>query len=222
MAKNIYQKLLAITAELSTVAKNLSVGEGRSSYKAVGEADVLAAVKPLEEKHGVYSYPASRRIVETNVMTATSTYNGQTKETHKLFMRVETVYRFVNVDNQEEYIEVTTYGDGVDSQDKAPGKAMTYGDKYALLKAYKIITGDDPDQNKSEEGKFNAPTTPTGGPVAPLATQTEKKVFLQRCEQLGQDYKAIAKQAGAVSMAQMTKEQHGKALIILKEIEESQ
>lgn len=222
MAKNIYQKLLAITAELSTVAKNLYVGEGKSSYKAVGEADVLAAVKPLEEKHGIYSYPASRRIVETNVMTTTVTYDKTTKETHKLFMRVETVYRFVNVDNPEEYIEVTTYGDGVDPQDKAPGKAMTYGDKYALLKAYKIITGDDPDQNKSEEGKFNTPIIPTGGPVIPLATQTEKKTFLQRCEQLGQDYKAIAKQAGAVSMAQMTKEQHGKALIILKEIEESQ
>ena len=26
---------------------------------------------------------------------------------------------------------------------------MTYADKYALLKAYKIITGDDPDQNGS-------------------------------------------------------------------------
>ncbi|MBR3243048.1 MAG: ERF family protein, partial [Parasporobacterium sp.] len=49
-----------------------------------------------------------------------------------------------------------TYGDGVDSQDKAPGKAMTYGDKYALLKAYKIITGDDPDQNYSEELKSKA------------------------------------------------------------------
>ena len=28
---------------------------------------------------------------------------------------------------------------------------MTYADKYALLKAYKIITGDDPDQNASED-----------------------------------------------------------------------
>jgi hypothetical protein len=27
---------------------------------------------------------------------------------------------------------------------------MTYADKYALLKAYKIITGDDPDQKASE------------------------------------------------------------------------
>lgn len=151
---NIYEKMSAITSELSAVAKNLTVGEGRSSYKAVGEADVLAAVKPLEVKYKVYSYPVSRKVIDTNIMTTTSTYNGNTKETQKLFMRLETVYRFVNIEKPDEYIDITTYGDGVDSQDKATGKAMTYADKYALLKAYKIITGDDPDQSKSEEGKF--------------------------------------------------------------------
>ena len=150
---NIYEKLAAITAELNTVAKNLKVGEGRSAYKAVGEADVLAAVKPLEEKYKVYSFPSSRHIVDSDVITTRKTYQGQESETSKFFMRVETVYRFVNTENPEEVVEVTTYGDGVDSGDKAPGKAMTYGDKYALLKAYKIITGDDPDQMASEEGK---------------------------------------------------------------------
>lgn len=148
--KNLFQRMSAITEEIATVAKNLSVGEGRSSYKAVGEADVLAAVKPAEIKHGVYSYPASRRVIDGGTITNVSTYKGETKETKRLWMRVETVYRFVNVDKPEEFLEVTTYGDGVDTQDKAPGKAMTYGDKYALLKAYKIQTGDDPDQNASE------------------------------------------------------------------------
>lgn len=38
----------------------------------------------------------------------------------------------------------------MDAMDKAPGKAMTYADKYALMKAYKISTGDDPDQEASE------------------------------------------------------------------------
>ena len=151
---NIYEKLSAITAELTAVAKNLTVGEGRSSYKAVGEADVLAAVKPLESKYGIYSYPAARRVIDTNIMTVSKTYNGNTTETQKIFLRIETVYRFVNVGKPDEFVEITTYGDGVDAQDKAPGKAMTYGDKYALLKAYKIITGDDPDQKMSEEGTF--------------------------------------------------------------------
>lgn len=51
------------------------------------------------------------------------------------------------------------------------------------------------------------------------ATAAEKKAFLQRCEQLGVDYKEILKQVGCTG--QMTQEQHGKALIILKEIEDS-
>lgn len=54
-----------------------------------------------------------------------------------------------------------------------------------------------------------------------LATEREKTIFLKRCEQLGKDYRAIAKEAGAISMKQMTKEQHGTAMIILKEIEDS-
>lgn len=145
--RNIFQRMSAITSEISTVAKNLSVDAGKSSYKAVGEADVLAAVKPIEAKHGVYSYPVSRTITDSGEMVSTTKY-GERKQ---LFMRVETVYRFVNIDKPDEYIDITTYGDGVDTQDKAPGKAMTYGDKYALLKAYKIQTGDDPDQNASED-----------------------------------------------------------------------
>ena len=143
---NIYQKMSAITQEISTVAKNLQVGEGKNQYKAVGEADVLAAVKPVEAKHGVYSYPYSREIVESGEMVATTKYG----ERKSLYLRLKTVYRFVNMEKPDEYIDITTYGDGVDSQDKATGKAMTYSDKYALLKAYKIQTGDDPEQNASE------------------------------------------------------------------------
>ena len=153
MADNIYKKMSAITAELTAVAKNLNVGIGKAAYKAVGEADVLAAVKPLEEKHGVYSYPYSRKIVEADLVTTTSEYQGKVTEKTNRYLRIETVYRFVNIDNPDEYIDITTYGDGIDPQDKAVGKAMTYSDKYALLKAYKIIPGEDPDQFKSEEGK---------------------------------------------------------------------
>lgn len=52
-----------------------------------------------------------------------------------------------------------------------------------------------------------------------LATDIEKKTFMDRCKQLGVDYRNILKQIGVTG--QMTKEQHGKALILLKEIEES-
>lgn len=182
---NIYEKMSAITSELSAVAKNLQVGEGRSSYKAVGEADVLAAVKPLESKYKVYSYPVRRTIIDSDTFTVTKTYKDQTQETTKLFMRVETVYRFVNTESPEEYIDITTYGDGVDSNDKAPGKAMTYGDKYALLKAYKIITGDDPDQNPSGDDKI-------------IRGKQSPKTRTYRCEDCGKELTPQSKKDGSV------------------------
>ena len=150
---NIYKKMQLATAQIETVAKNLKVEMGKGSYKAVGEGDVLRAVKPIEADLGIYSYPLSRKVIETATLTTVREYNGNKTESNQLFMRLETVYRFVNVDNPEEYIDITTYGDGVDTQDKAPGKAMTYADKYALLKAYKIETGDDPDKDDSGELK---------------------------------------------------------------------
>ena len=71
--KNIYQRMSAITDEINRVAKNLTVGVGKSAYKAAGESDILAAVKPAEAKHEIYSYPIEREIIETNVLTNIST-----------------------------------------------------------------------------------------------------------------------------------------------------
>lgn len=156
---NIFQKMLAVTAELQTVAKNLEVGTGNNKYKAVSERDVLDTVKPIEEKYGVYSYPYSREILESNMLESESVYNNQVTKKTTFMTRIMTVYRFVNVDNPSDYIETTTFSEGIDAQDKGSGKAMTYGDKYALMKAYKISTGDDPDASASEETNYTKTST---------------------------------------------------------------
>ncbi len=151
---NIFQKMLKATEKINTVAKNLKVDISKTmSYKAVSESDILEAVKPIETEFGIYSYPFERNVIETEVLETVREYNGQRTESKQLFMRLEVKYRFVNVDKPEEYVDITTYGDGVDSQDKAPGKAMTYADKYALMKAYKIQTGEDPDKEPSGDLK---------------------------------------------------------------------
>lgn len=159
MENNIFAKMAAITAELQTVAKNLTVAATKtSSYKAVSERDIIDAVKPLEAKYGVYSYPASREILESQTLETEQTYNGQTTKKTTFFTRIKTVYRFVNVDNPTDFIETTTFAEGIDPQDKGSGKAMTYADKYALMKAYKISTGDDPDQTASEPMHYSKQT----------------------------------------------------------------
>lgn len=152
---NIYQRMAAITAELQTVAKNLDVSTGGGkSYKAVSERDVIDAVKPIETKHGVYSYPCDREVLESQTLEKVTEYNGKTTRSSTFFSRIRTIYRFVNIDEPSEYIDTVVFSEGIDPGDKGSGKAMTYGDKYALLKAYKISTGDDPDQQASEETDY--------------------------------------------------------------------
>ena len=190
--RNIYQRMAAITAELRAVAKNLTVPTGgKNSYKAVGERDILDAVKPLEEKHGVYSYPAGRNVLESNILETEKTYNGQTTKTTTFMTRIETLYRFVNVDNPTEYIETVTFAEGIDPQDKGSGKAMTYADKYALMKAYKISTGDDPDQDASEDKHYKR-TSPT--PSKP--TKTPRERLISKLYEMGVDINAYATEKG--------------------------
>ena len=155
---NIFEKMESITNELQTVAKNLTVQQTKTtSYKAVSERDILDAVKPLEAKYGIYSYPCSRRILESNMLESESTYNGVSTKKTTFMTRIETIYRFVNIEKPDEYIETITFAEGIDAQDKGSGKAMTYADKYALMKAYKISTGEDPDQTASVETNYSRP-----------------------------------------------------------------
>ena len=151
---NIFQRVAAITDELGVVAKNLNVSAGKGSYKAVGERDIIDAVKPLEAKYRVYSYPSSREIVDDEILEGEKSYQGSTTKTTTFFTRIRTVYTFVNIDKPEETFSTIVFSEGIDPGDKGSGKAMTYADKYALMKAYKISTGDDPDQNPSEENNY--------------------------------------------------------------------
>ena len=174
-ALNIHQRMAAITAALQTVAKNLNVETSKGKgYKAVSERDVIDAVKPLEAKHGVYSYPASRRVLESAALESESEWNGKVTKKTTFFERIETVYRFVNTDDPTDFIETTTFAEGIDSQDKGSGKAMTYADKYALMKAYKISTGDDPGQTASEDVNYTRKASPApkcadcGGTLYPI------------------------------------------------------
>ena len=202
--KNIFEKLLAITSEIGNVNKNLVVGEGKAQYKAVGEADVLKAVKELEKKYGIYSYPYERKIVDSSILQTEKEFKGEVKRGNQIFLRLETTYRFVNIEKPEEYIDIKSYGDGVDTQDKAPGKAITYSDKYALLKAYKMITGDDPDQNASQENMERK-----GQAVTNKVTDAEAKSIYSLMMRKGLNVvDNLKKNYGISNTADLTKEQY--------------
>lgn len=180
-AMNIYEKMQKITEEMGVVQKNLSIQAGASKYNAVSERDILDNVKPLEARYRVYSYPLDRQILQTDTLTKEAEYKGKITRTNSLFMRIETIYRFINIDLPEQYVDIKSYADGIDTGDKAAGKAMTYADKYALMKAYKISTGDDPDKDPSPENGY-------------LKGQKidYRKELINYCQKSGIDLKKIA------------------------------
>ena len=214
---NIYEKLSLITTEMAVIEKNLKVEMNKTkSYKAVSERDVLDNVKPLEAKYRVYSYPLERTVIDKDTLVKEAEYNGNITRTNTLFMRLETIYRFVNMDKPEEYIDIKTYGDGLDTGDKAPGKAMTYADKYALLKCYKISTGDDPDKEASPEGGYKRSKTIKKGDEEINLEIT--KDFMQLLNETGTDLQMLLDKCGVDNYNLLTDEQKIQAIEIMKKL----
>ena len=202
---NVFEKMSAITAELQTVAKNLTVGTGNNKYKAVSERDILDAVKPIETKHGIYSYPYDREVLESNLLETEKSYtdfntqNTTVTKSTTFMTRIKTVYRFVNIEKPEEYIDTITFAEGIDPQDKGSGKAMTYADKYALMKAYKISTGDDPDQTASEPTSYTKATPKkenNSKQEQPKRQLTPREELILKLKHLKIDIEEYAKEKG--------------------------
>ena len=148
--KNIYQKIAEVSQLVKNIEKNLQVGSGSYGYKAVGDQDVMLAVKEAENSVGLVSIPIKQDLISSEVI---KTIDKDGKEKLTFHDNIKMTLRIVNLDNTSEFLDVETFGKGIDNGDKGFGKASTYARKYALLNAYKIATGADPDQNKSEDKK---------------------------------------------------------------------
>jgi len=52
-------------------------------------------------------------------------------------------FDFINADKPEEKLTIVMEAHSMDNADKAPGKALSYAKKYAVLKLFEIETGED-------------------------------------------------------------------------------
>ena len=134
MDMNIYEKMSAIMQDVQYLTKDDQVKFGTTSYKALSEEKVTGIMRAELIKHKLVIYPIQQSASRIGQIT-----------------HVDVMYRLVNVENPEEYIDIASCGDGADSQDKGSGKAMTYAFKYMWLRAFALPTGEDPDKISSAE-----------------------------------------------------------------------
>lgn len=151
--KNLYEKIQLVSNEIKNIEKNMTVGKGNYAYKAVQDIDVTLEVKEAEAKYRLVSIPIKQELVKSEIVRIVKDGGGETISYMDI---VKMTLRIINLDNTSEFVDVESFGRGLDPGDKGFGKASTYARKYALLNAYKIATGEDPDEIKS---KVQTPAT---------------------------------------------------------------
>ena len=145
---NLFQKIQAVANDIKNIEKNMTVGSGSYSYKAVSDLDVTLQVKDAETRHKLLSIPFGQELIKSEVI---KTIEKDNKEKITYVDNIKMTIRIIDLENTDSFIDIVSFGKGIDSADKGFGKASTYARKYGLLNAYKIATGEDPDAEKSKE-----------------------------------------------------------------------
>jgi hypothetical protein len=147
---NIYKKLIEVRKSVPYLQKTATGPQ----FNYVGSSQVLGTLKAKMDELNLLLIP---KVIGHTLHESTIEFmdGNKPKRTTTYFTELEMEYTWLNADNPEEKIVCTWYGQGVDiAGEKGVGKAMTYGEKYFMLKFFNIPTDkDDPDsfQEKFED-----------------------------------------------------------------------
>ena len=134
--KSVYQLIAAVAAEMASEGISKGRKNKDQGYTFRGIDDVYNALAPVLAKHGLVVLP--RCLVRT--VTERQTRNGGT-----LFsVVVESEFDFVSSHDGSRHT-VKTFGEAMDSADKATNKAMSAAYKYAAFQTFCIPTEGDND-----------------------------------------------------------------------------
>ena len=133
----VYQAINAIQSDLAKtgISKDRINSQG-SGYKFRGIDDVYNAISPLLAKHGLCILPRMLNRECTDRMSA--------KGGNLFYVVVEAEFDFVSAEDGSKHT-VKTFGEAMDSGDKATNKAMSAAYKYAAFQAFAIPTEGDND-----------------------------------------------------------------------------
>lgn len=176
-ATSVYAKIAAVQGQLAKVGISKSRRNSQQGYNFRGIDEVYAALSPLLAEHGLVIVPRviSRECVE-----------GQTRKGDPLFrVTVHAQFDFVSADDGSTHT-AATFGEAMDSADKATNKAMSAAYKYAAFMTFAIPTeGDnDADAHTPEVAPARREGQSSEREVSPPADATITKI-IQLCEAVG-------------------------------------
>jgi len=141
---NVYKAINAVQAELSKIGITKSRRNNQGNgYNFRGIDDVYNVVSPLLAQHGLCILPRvlSRECVERHSKSGGALF----------YVTVEMEFDLVSAEDGSKHT-IKTFGEAMDSGDKATNKAMSAAYKYAAFQAFAIPTeGDNDTENQTYE-----------------------------------------------------------------------
>jgi hypothetical protein len=135
-AMTVYDCIVAVSTEIAKEGISKSRSNQQQQYKFRGIDDVLNALSPLLAKYRLVIMP---RILSRSVVERTTQKGGVL-----FYVTVEAEFDFVSAADGSMHT-VKTYGEAMDSADKATNKAMSAAYKYAAFQTFCIPTEGDTD-----------------------------------------------------------------------------
>jgi hypothetical protein len=156
---SLHRKLAEIYAAVDRIPKNGTAPTQMGGFKFVMVGDVADAIRAELSTRHITMLPEEMNLISEHV--------EQTKAGGSMFFQSWRVtWRFTDGESGET-CTIQSIGEGSDTHDKGAPKAQTAAMKYALLMAFLVPTGEDPEHadNPPTTRKPTPPPTPRG--VAP-------------------------------------------------------
>lgn len=171
--RSLVRKLSEVMALVEHVPKNGT--NPHFHYKYAMESDITQAVRGELAKRQVMLLPS---------VTSTTFIEGKNaKGNVERIYTITATFTFYDGESGEQ-IPFTMVGQGSDPSDKGTSKGLTSLVKYALLKAFLIPTGDDPEKEEAAP-VYEPPPKPAEPPPPPKPTADDLKLLVDSFAPLG-------------------------------------
>ena len=188
MSKNVYQLIAEVAAELAQSGISKDRRNQQQGYSFRGIDDVYNALAPVMAKAGLVILPRilSRELTERNSAKGGVIFS----------VTVEAEFDFVSSHDGSKHT-VKTYGEAMDSADKATNKAMSAAYKYAAFQTFCIPTEGDNDADASTHHvaarQAAAPARAEAPAAVELVTPEEVAHITELANQVGKPIPDICK-----------------------------
>jgi len=130
---NIYQRINNVMKEVAYVKKDAQISGGGQNYSAVTHDQVVSMVRTAMVNNGIICFPEQ---VKGEMLIT----RDLSKDIKMHLYQGEYRIHFVGIDEGDSIVCVVQ-SHANDNGDKAPGKALTYAVKSAMLKVFNLETG---------------------------------------------------------------------------------